>query len=568
LKFALGAYQQRVDDGVGTLVAEDAVARIRRRDATFWGGDGARQRSVANRLGWLDVASQMRERAAEIAAFASHVKADGFADAVLLGMGGSSLAPEVLRQSIAERVDDGWPRLHVLDTTDPATILAVSDVIDPARTLFFVSSKSGTTIEALSLFAYFHEMVERAKPGHAGENFVAVTDAGTPVEALAREHGFRHVFTNPGDIGGRYSALSYFGLAPAAAAGADVARLLDRGIAAAADARNATSDALRLGAALGELALAGRDKCTFIVSQRIASFGLWVEQLIAESTGKEGRGILPVASEPTGPPEGYGADRVFVQLRLKSDTNATDDALVAALAAHGHPTIVIDLDDAYDLGREFFAWEFAVAVAGQVLGINPFDEPNVQESKDNTTRVLKEFEATGRLDAPSINDADFTVIAGSNDAPQRSLGVALESLFGAIADDGYLAVTAYVQPTPTAHQAFEAIRSLVLDARHVATTLGYGPRFLHSTGQLHKGGPPKGVFLQVTAADERDIAIPERAFTFGQLKRAQSIGDFQSLVSHGRPVLRVHLGSDIEGGLKQLIEATGAAAAARAPAGR
>lgn len=568
MKFLLGTYQQSVDRRVAALVAEAAADRVWRRDVTFWGGDAARQRSVANRLGWLDVASLMRERVAEIEAFASKVKADGFADAVLLGMGGSSLAPEVLRQSIAAHVRDGWPTLHVLDTTDPATILAVSDNIDPARTLFFVSSKSGTTIEALSLFAYFHELVEKAKPGHAGENFVAVTDAATPLEALARENSFRHIFTNPGDIGGRYSALSYFGLVPAAVAGVDVARLLDRGIAAATAARGANSDALRLGAALGELALAGRDKCTFIVSPRVESFGLWVEQLIAESTGKEGCGILPVASEPLGTPAHYGSDRVFVQLRLDADSNGAEDALVGALAADGHPVIVIDLEDAYDLGRELFAWEFAVAVAGQVLGINPFDEPNVQESKDNTARVLEEFASSGALDASFVSDAGVTVVVGGADVAQPSLNGVLEELLEAVTDGDYFAVTAYLQPTPHAEQALSEIRALVRNARHAATTLGYGPRFLHSTGQFHKGGPARGVFLQVTAASTHDITIPQEPFTFGQLKRAQGIGDFQSLVSHGRPVARVHLGTDIDAGLSQLVDAVRAVAPASAIAGR
>jgi glucose-6-phosphate isomerase len=568
MRFALGAYEARVTKRVAALVADKACDRVWERDATFWGPDGERQRSVANRLGWLDVASQMRGCVSELEAFAAQVKAAGFSDAVLLGMGGSSLAPEVLRQSIADHVRDGALRLHVLDTTDPATILAVSEHVDPARTLFFVSSKSGTTIEALSLFAYFHALVEEAKPGRAGENFVAVTDAGTPLEALARQHHFRHIFTNPGDIGGRYSVLSYFGLAPAAVAGVDVAKLLDCGIAASADARASASDALRLGAALGELALAGRDKCTFIVSPRIASFGLWVEQLIAESTGKEGRGILPVASEPFGTPAEYGDDRVFVQLRLEGDSNGAAGALAGALAAAGHPVIVIDLDDVYDLGREFFTWQFAVAVAGQVLGINPFDEPNVQESKDNTSRVLREFEASGKLDAPFISDSGITVIAGASPAAQPSLRGVLEELFEAIADGDYFAVTAYMQPTPSTQLAFDAIRTAVREARHVATTLGYGPRFLHSTGQLHKGGPPRGSFLQVTASDQHDITIPDKPFTFGQLKRAQGIGDFESLISHGRPVARVHLGTDIESGIVQLTEAVQAVAAASAITGR
>jgi hypothetical protein len=410
--------------------------------------------------------------------------------------------------------------------------------------------------------------VEKAKPGRAGENFVAITDAATPLETLAREHGFRHIFVNPGDIGGRYSALSYFGLAPAAVAGVDIAKLLDRGIAAATHARASSSDALRLGVALGELALAGRDKCTFIVSPRIASFGLWVEQLIAESTGKEGRGILPVSSEPLGTPAHYGADRVFVQLRLDGDSNGAEDALVGALASEGHPVVTIGLDDAYDLGREFFRWEFAVAVAGQVLGINPFDEPNVQESKDNTNRVLKEFETTGKLDAPFVNDSGVTVVIGGADAAQASLPGVLEELFEAVVAGDYFAVTAYVQPTAHAQQSFDDIRSAVRDSRGVATTLGYGPRFLHSTGQLHKGGPPRGIFLQVTTSSARDVAIPGKQFTFGQLKRAQSIGDFQSLVSHGRPVVRIHLGTDADAGLTQLVDAIRAAAAASAVGGR
>ena len=568
MKFSLGAYQADVDRRIAALVVDDAGGRIWRRDVAFWGGDDARQRSVANRLGWLEVASQMREKVAEIEAFASNVRADGFTDAVLLGMGGSSLAPEVLRQSVAEHGRDGWPRLHVLDTTDPATILAVSDNIDPARTLFFVSSKSGTTIEALSLFAYFRELVEKAKPGHAGENFAAVTDAATPLEALARAHDFRHIFTNPGDIGGRYSALSYFGLAPAAVAGVDVARLLDRGVAAATAARAVDSDPLRLGAALGELALAGRDKCTFIVSPLVESFGLWIEQLIAESTGKESRGILPVASEPTGTPAHYGNDRVFVQLRLEGDANGAEDALVGSLAADGHPVIVIDLEDAYDLGREFFAWEFAIAIAGHVLGINPFDEPNVQESKDNTARVLKDFEASGTLDSAFVREANVTVLVGGADGAQASLTGVLEELVQAITEGDYFAVTAYVQPTPHAEKALQEIRALVRNARLAATTLGYGPRFLHSTGQFHKGGPARGLFLQVTASGTRDITSPQRAFTFGQLERAQSIGDFQSLVSHGRPVVRVHLGTDIDAGLTQLVEAVRAVAADTSIAGR
>ena len=567
MRFALGEHAAAVDRRLSALIAEDAATRIWRRDAAFWGGDDARRASVSNRLGWLDVASWTRERVGDLTAFRDRALADGFRDAVVLGMGGSSLAPEVLRQTFGHA--SGGLRLHVLDTTDPATIQATTDAIDVARTIFFVSSKSGTTIEALCLFAYFHDLVTKQKPERPGENFVAVTDAGTPLEELAREQNFRHIFTNPGDIGGRYSALSYFGMAPAAAAGFDVATLLDRGIGATAAARAGESDAMRLGAALGELALAGRDKCTFIMSPRIASFGLWVEQLIAESTGKLGRGIVPIVGEPLGTPAHYGGDRVFVQIRLDADANGEDDAFIASLEAEGHPVIMIDLADTHDLGAAFFTWEFAVAVAGHVLGINPFDEPNVQESKDNTNRVLREFEASGRLDAEGLDGrSDLSVMTAPGQIATESAHDAVAALVRSASDRAYVAITAYVPASPIAEAQFAAMRSVVCDGTGAATTLGYGPRFLHSTGQLHKGGPKEGVFLQVTASEPADLPIPGRSFTFGQLKRAQSIGDFQSLIAHGRPCLRVHLGTDTEAGLRQLADAVARASESASPARR
>ncbi|MBI5289365.1 MAG: glucose-6-phosphate isomerase [Chloroflexi bacterium] len=554
MKLTLGRYEEAVRHRAAELAP--GVERVWRRDASFWGGDDARAKSVSNRLGWLDIAAHMRERAGELAQFADQVRADGFRDAVVLGMGGSSLAPEVLRQRIADRGSDGHARLHVLDTTDPATILTTTRAIDPATTLFFVSSKSGTTIEANSLFAYFHELVRGAKGERAGANFVAITDEGTPLQALAKEHGFRRCFVNPSDIGGRYSALSYFGLVPAAVAGVDIVKLLDRGVAAMEAAKAPDGEALLLGAALGELALAGRDKCTLLVSPGIASFGLWAEQLIAESTGKEGRGILPVDGDPPVAAESYGADRAFVQLRLDGDDNAATDVLAAELVAEGHPVIAIDLADAYDLGREFFRWEFAVAIAGQVLGINPFDEPNVQESKDNTNRVLREFESSGVLDMAGIDETkEPLAITTSAHAASGDLRYVLSELLTGVEAPEYVAITAYLMQAAETDASFAGVRSAVVDARGAATTLGYGPRFLHSTGQLHKGGPPRGVFLQVTAADAEDVAIPGCPFTFGQLKRAQAIGDFQALVDHGRPVVRVHLGSDIDGGLVALRDA-------------
>ncbi len=499
--------------------------------------------------------------------FAEGVRADGFADAVLLGMGGSSLAPEVLRRSFGAR--DGWPRLHVLDTTDPATINAVVARHRPGAhaRLRLVEVRHDHRSRTACSSCSKTPCAAQGAPAPARTSS-PITDPGTQLEQLAREHHFRHVFTNPADIGGRYSALSYFGLAPAAVIGVDVAQLLDRGIAEAAAAKS-DGDALQLGAALGALALAGRNKATFVVAPLVASFGLWVEQLIAESTGKLGRGIVPVAGEPLGAVDRYGDDRVFVQLRVDGATPAEHDAFIEAVTAAGHPAIVIDLADAFDLGREFFRWEFAVAIAGQVLGINPFDEPNVQESKDNTNRVLQEFESSGQLDADGVdNAAEPVVFDDPGHVADQPLEQALGGLLRKLGAGDYFAITAYVPPTEATDAAFGDIRSAVRDAADAATTLGYGPRFLHSTGQLHKGGPPQGVFLQVTMADEPDLPIPGRPYTFGQLKRAQAIGDFESLAKHGRPVLRVHLGRDVGPGVAALVQAVRASVAWRAEARR
>jgi hypothetical protein len=342
-------------------------------------------------------------------------------------------------------------------------------------------------------------------------------------------------------------------MAPAAVAGIDVARLLARAAVAAQSARSRDSDALAFGAALGELTLAGRDKCTLVTSKTLEPFGLWIEQLIAESTGKDGTGIVPIDREPLGRPKQYGDDRFFVYLRLEADSNGHTDATVGALIAEGIPVITLTLSDVYDVGGEFFRWEYAVAVAGQVLDINPFDEPNVQESKDNTTRVLAEFEQQGRLDNPALDDQ--MPVALSPDTGASAVQPAVKSLLAELEQGDYFAITAYVGQTDVIDDMFARIRQRVRDAFGVATTLGYGPRFLHSTGQLHKGGPPNGVFLQVTVTDADDLPIPGRAFTFGQLMRAQAIGDFESLAAHGRPIVRVHLQRDIVGGLDALYRA-------------
>ena len=439
-------------------------------------------------------------------------------------MGGSSLGPEVLRQTFGP--SRGYPALTVLDSTVPAWVQAVTSAINPANTLFLVSSKSGGTVETLSLYRYFRELVEKTLGQAAGQNFVAITDAGSSLEQLAGEAGFRRAFLNPADIGGRYSVLSYFGLVPAVLNGLDIKTLLDR---AESMRQSTTTDVpLRdnpgtwLGAVMSTLALGGRDKLTLIASPAIASFGLWAEQLIAESTGKDGKGIIPVAAEPLMPPQEYGDDRLFVYLRLKDDDNSEIDTAVAQIQAAGQPLVTLEMEDRYDLGAEFYRWEFAVAVAGAILGIHPFNQPDVQKAKDATADVLKEYQENGHL-------------------PPVTSGQSLEKLLAEITPGKYLAVMAYLNPTPEIDQALTALRNQVTARYHIATTLGYGPRFLHSTGQLHKGGPDSGLFLQITAKHRQSLPIPGAPYTFEVLADAQALGDLQALKSLGRPVTSVRL---------------------------
>src|SRR4051795_12389487 len=493
----------------GRATVEASVAkRIWRKDDTLWGEHGAPE--VGNRLGWLTIAETLREALPDLQAFAKQAVDDGLADCVLLGMGGSSLAPEVLRQSFGDQA--GGLRLQVLDSTDAAAVRAIDESIDVDKTLFLVSSKSGGTIEPMSMFKHFWSL----KPD--GSHFVAITDPGSGLADMAAEHGFRRVFLNDPDIGGRYSALSFFGLVPAALMGADVEALLDgAGMAEQACAHHETqrNPRLWLGIALGELSLHGRDKLTFIVDPPIMSFGLWAEQLVAESTGKEGKGILPVADEPVGAPEVYGDDRVFVHL-CGGDSN--DDA-VAKLRDAGHPVVTLSVGGPEDLGRIFFFAEFATAVAGWVLQINPFDQPNVQEATDATKRVLEE--------------------GGEAIADATDLSELLKS-----GPPSYVGVMGYVQPTAEFDAAVSELRAAIRDATRQTTTFGYGPRFLHSTGQLHKGGPKTGRFLQLIHDGGQDVEIPGESYTFTRLKHAQADGDLQTLRAHGLPAARVKLEGD------------------------
>jgi transaldolase / glucose-6-phosphate isomerase len=508
--------------------AEQVAQRVWRKDEELWGGPGVPE--IGNRLGWLTISEPMLEGAPELNAFAEEVCSEGFTDVALLGMGGSSLGPEVIRRSYGPI--DGSPRLHVLDSTDPGAVLALEREVELESTLFVVSSKSGGTVETLSHMKRFYE-----RTGGNGGQFVAVTDPGSPLVELARERGFRRVFENDPDIGGRYSVLSYFGLVPAALAGVNVEALLHRAQVAEQNCTSydlsGSNSGLWLGIVIGELALQGRDKCTFVVSDPISSFGLWVEQLIAESTGKRGKGILPVADEPLGDPDAYGDDRVFAYLRSTEEADPDVDAKLEALARAGHPVITMAVHGPSDLGRIFFFAEFAVAVAGWVLGINPFDQPNVQEAKDNTARVLA-------MDSPpDLPEADDD---------------ALRALLGRAAPPHYLAIMGYVPPSDAFDEAMGSLRSAIRDATKATTTFGYGPRFLHSTGQLHKGGPPTGLFLQLVHDPPEDAEVPGESYGFGELIRAQADGDLLTLRDHDLQAERVRLEGDPAEAARALTE--------------
>jgi len=517
---------------VKKAVEENVARRIWSKDETLWGGP---RPELGDRLGWLTISDHMLEEAGALKAFAEACRADGLTDAVLLGMGGSSLAPEVFRRSFGA-IDEGM-KLHVLDSTDPGAVLETERAIDLNTTLFVVSSKSGGTIETLSHFRYFHALAEDALGDEAGKHFVAITDPGSPLAELAGQYGFLHTFLNDPEIGGRYSALSYFGLVPAALMGVDVAAVLERAQVAeqvCQHADNTKNSGLWLGCAMGELANHRRDKLTFVVEDPISSFGLWAEQLIAESTGKEGKGILPVADEPIGAPEVYGDDRVFSHLRqegggFESEMGELVKADQAVFTLHG--------EGPEDLGRIFFFAEFATAVAGWVLGINPFDQPNVQEAKDNTQKVLQRYAEDGRL--PEVSES------GEN---------GLRDLLDQAQPPHYVAIMGYVQPSERFDRAIEGLRTTIRDARKVTTTFGYGPRFLHSTGQFHKGGPKTGLFIQLVHDGEDDVEIPEAGYTFGTLKNAQATGDLETLKAHGLPAERVRLEGDAAEAVERLTE--------------
>ena len=534
---SLGGYLEGIQDLLWQLEADDVVGRIWRKDHTVWKPDPG---EIEDRLGWLTVPELMRREIPALESFAQEIREAGYRHVVLLGMGGSSLGPEVLHCALGSA--QGYPQLIVLDSTVPAVVQGVSDAIGPANTLFIVSSKSGSTIEPNCLYAHFRGLVDSARGQRAGDNFIAVTDPGTVLERLGTEAGFRRTFLNPPDIGGRYSVLSYFGLVPAALLGIDTRTLLERAETMAQecgpDRPGSKNPGAWLGAAMAQMASEGRDKLTLVTSPSLQPFGLWIEQLLAESTGKEEKGIIPVVGEPHLSPEGYGEDRQFVYLRLEDDDNVESDDFALAIAEASHPLICIDLRDRYDLAGEFYRWEFATAIAGDVLGIHPFDQPDVQAAKDMTDAMLAHVQQTGELPAVQAETSFDQLLVG-------------------IQPDSYVAILAYCQQTPEVDASISLLRQRIAQRYGVATTAGYGPRYLHSTGQLHKGGPASGVYLLLTTDPEPDVPIPGRPYTFGQLAQAQAMGDLQALRAASRPVAWVRLDDDVVGSMDSLAASIG-----------
>lgn len=538
--------------------ARKKIRRLWQRDASLWTGT-----DEASWLGWLDVVQQQIAHIDDLRQLASEAK--DFSDVLLLGMGGSSLCPEVLEKTFG-RIS-GFPQLHVLDSTDPAQIKAFESSVNLSKTLFVVSSKSGTTLEPNIFKKYFLERVKHTVGADkAGSHFIAITDPGSKLEGVAKGDRFRHIFRGVPSIGGRYSALSNFGMVPAALMGMDVAKFLDRTksmVAACATETVEENAGVMLGIILGAAAKNGRDKVTIIASPAVSDLGAWMEQLLAESTGKQGKGIIPVDREEVGTPEVYGNDRVFAYVRLDSAPDSKQDAKVAAFERAGHPVVRISMADVYDLGQEFFRWEIATAVAGSIIGINAFNQPDVEASKVATRALTTEYEKTGSLppEKPFFEDNGVKLFTDAKNAEalartaDTSLTGYLRAHLNRISRGDYFALLGYVQMNDEHEAGLQVMRHAVRDKKRVATCLGFGPRFLHSTGQAYKGGPNSGVFLQITCDDAADLPVPGQKYTFGVVKAAQARGDFQVLAERGRRALRVHLGKDLASGLLKLQEA-------------
>jgi transaldolase/glucose-6-phosphate isomerase len=559
---ALGASQNAYDMALEQLVSADFLKRLWAHDATLWSNDADAIAIIKKALGWLEIQQHMLEEVPGLKSFANETK-EGFSFAVVCGMGGSSLAPDIIADTFGAY--DDYPQLHVLDSTCPQQIKELEAKIHVPHTLFIISSKSGTTTEPNAFYAYFHEKVSKQVGSSvAGRNFVAITDPGTTLDKEAQEANFRADFENDPNIGGRYSALSFVGVAPSAIAGYDVNLLLDRALGAmhandrSLDPR--TAPGVRFGAAIGGLARSGRDKLTIVTHVSVKAFGAWAEQLIAESTGKIGKGIVPIEGEPLGTPQDYSDDRTFVYVGANlPDPEPGIEEKLQALESAGHPVIRLAMNDRYDLGEQFYLWEIAVAAAGVILGINAFDQPNVQESKDNTVALLAQYARNGSFDEPKpdVQGPNFSVtyLSGSRDIPRQTPVQALAGLFAQLRPHDYNAITAYIARNPTHAALLEELRVKIRDAHRIATTVGFGPRFLHSTGQLHKGGPDTCVVLQITADDPDDPMIPGMNVGFRTLLAAQALGDWMSLDKRNRRGVRVHLNGEVEPALRALIAA-------------
>ena len=546
--------------------ASGKVRRLWQQDASLWTGE-----DEAKWLGWLGITDEQLAGATKLNEIADEIRSAGFSDILLLGMGGSSLCPEVLALTFAQT--PGFPRLHILDSTDPAQIRSVEKKIDLAKTLFTVSSKSGSTLEPNIYKQYFFERVQQTVGADkAGSRFIAITDPGSKMQQVAERDRFRHIFYGLPSIGGRYSALSNFGMVPAAAMGLDAGKFLQRTKEMVEACKPSTpveqNPGVMLGLIMGTAAKLGRDKITLITSPGIADLGAWLEQLIAESTGKLGKGIIPVDREELGAPPIYGNDRIFACLRLESAPDAAQDAGVAALEKAGNPVVRITVSDTYSLGQEFFRWEIATAVAGSILGINPFNQPDVEASKIVTKQLTSEYESKGSLplEKPILEEAGFKLFTDEKNAAElakaastgpssdSSLKNHLRAHLARLGAGDYFALLGYVEMNAEHESLLQTLRMTVRDRKHVATCLGFGPRFLHSTGQAYKGGPNSGVFLQITCDDAQDFPVPGQKYTFGVVKAAQARGDFQVLIDRKRRALRVHLGSDVKAGLTKLAE--------------
>jgi transaldolase/glucose-6-phosphate isomerase len=556
-KINAGKFKSEVNAAFKSLNEKQFGRRLFAKDPFLWSFDQKQIEEIKIRIGWLDSAKDFLSKADEIEQFVKTVKADKYKYAVLLGMGGSSLCPEVSRETFGTK--QGYLELFVLDNTDPAAVKDVESKIELSKSLFIVASKSGTTLESQSFYRYFYEQTEKVIGKSVGEHFIAITDPETPLVKEAEEKSFRYVFENPIEFGGRYSALSYFGLVPMALIGIDIKKILSSAIQMQLNCSSAipaeANPGLSLGAFLGVNQKLGRDKITFILARSIKAFGLWAEQLIAESTGKEGKGLVPVESEKIGKPENYSNDRVFVYMFTPEDK--IDENKISTLEKAGHPVVRIELKDKFAIGGEYLRWEIATATACTVLGINAFDQPNVSESKNNTNNLLAAWKQSGNFDEgnPIFSKDDISVFCNQSaswlfEGHRKSLKDFITAYLKLIAPSDYISLLAYFLQTPARHKQLQSIRIGLRDKFKIATTLGYGPRYLHSTGQLHKGGPNEGLFIIFTADSSEEVIIPGEQFGFATLQRAQALGDFGSLNNKNRRVIRIHLGKNVEENLK------------------